>query len=475
MVIMKPSLKFLDTAIEDLREQLQLFRRDIEAVRDEIREIRSDLRACDLKVSENAETGETLKCSLTRLDKSCTSAMLGHTQLSENQSKLVDALEEQCQYTRKFTLLLSGRVIPSPERDEDTRQVAISLMRDYLGVTVRPGELTACHRLQSKRVILVRFAYLDQRMFVYSRRVRPERHGLLVHESLTPQRLAVVKILQKLHRPKESSPFVSYYTNSGRIFVRLPGSSGATEIPVHSSKEDILTICGGHGGAAGMVETVPKRVVSSGPGPVCAGDAGSSTGESLRASRPARVRAPLGDPSLVGRSQAQQVGPGDPTDGASARPDDVGQHTIPQHIIDSDDRAELDPSVRHVLGAPGETSSPSLLLDCGLAGTVADCVTVPPIGATVDALPGDASDGSGLGAGVGDRPGLSAGAVAPGEAAHGTLSRSMPGVTPLLLPRPQESIVSQFSSPPPGFVPSAGAAFTRPASPMSTTGQTDLV
>lgn len=82
---MKPSLKFLDNAIEDLREQLQLFRRDIESVREEIRGIRSDLQACDLKVSENAETGEALKSTLNRLDQSSASAALGHAQLSESE------------------------------------------------------------------------------------------------------------------------------------------------------------------------------------------------------------------------------------------------------------------------------------------------------------------------------------------------------------------------------------------------------
>ena len=89
----------------------------------------------------------------------------------------------------------------------------------------------------------MRFADLDERMAVYRRRVTPIKKGLLIHESLTNERLAVIKTLQRLHKPKETSPFLSFYTSMGRIYIRLPGVPKAVELFVGATEKDILDIC----------------------------------------------------------------------------------------------------------------------------------------------------------------------------------------------------------------------------------------
>ena len=110
-------------------------------------------------------------------------------------------------------------------------------------------------------------ADLDERMAVYRhyrQRMSPKKRGLLIHESLTNERLAVIRILQKLHRSRETSPFASYHTSMGRIFIRLndparPGSFKTLELHVGVTESEILDICGRRGAGPPAPPAVPAR------------------------------------------------------------------------------------------------------------------------------------------------------------------------------------------------------------------------
>ena len=235
---MKPnlSLKFLEGVTEKLREENDDLRKQVESLREVVGSLQSEVQALQMVVSENIERREAVETGLVSVEQACAN-------IQETQSKLSSAVELQAQYSRKSTLLLSGRAIPAFREGEHTRSTVLTLLKEFLGMDVHPRAITACHRLRNKSVILVRFADMDERMAVYRQRTSPKKQGLLVHESLTNERLAVIKILQKLHKPKESSPFQSYYTSSGRIFIRLANSSKALELSVGTSEKDILDIC----------------------------------------------------------------------------------------------------------------------------------------------------------------------------------------------------------------------------------------
>ena len=235
---MKPSLslKFLEGVTEKLREENDDLRKQVESLRDVVGSLQSEVQALQMVVSENIERREAVETGLVSVEQACTN-------IQETQSKLSSAVELQAQYSRKSTLLLSGRAIPAFREGEHTRSTVLTLLKEFLGMDVHPRAITACHRLRNKSVILVRFADMDERMAVYRQRTSPKKQGLLVHESLTNERLAVIKILQKLHKPKESSPFQSYYTSSGRIFIRLTNSPKALELFVGTTEKDILDIC----------------------------------------------------------------------------------------------------------------------------------------------------------------------------------------------------------------------------------------
>ena len=206
--------------------------------------IRHWLQALSIVVSENIERREAVETGLVAIEQSC-------SDLQDKQKKMSSAIELQAQYSRKNTLLLAGKAIPGFQDGENTRMTVVSLLKEYLGLDIHPRAITACHRLRNKSIILVRFADLDERMTVYSQRLSPKKRGLLIHESLTNERLAVIHTLQKLHKSRETSPFLSYYTSMGRIFIRLADPTGrkaakTVELAVGVTEQGILEICEHH-------------------------------------------------------------------------------------------------------------------------------------------------------------------------------------------------------------------------------------
>lgn len=167
-------------------------------------------------------------------------------QMQEDQANLMLSMESQQMYTRKQTLLLTGQAVEPPAVGEDIRKYVIQLLRDYLGITgLQPDDICACHRLKNKKVILVRFLSLHNSDRVYKARTKPKK-GLIIHESLTAERLAVVHMLKNL-KDEEGTPVVSYFTQGGKILVRTSEDrdSKLIEIPIGVTKDQIKSLCMG--------------------------------------------------------------------------------------------------------------------------------------------------------------------------------------------------------------------------------------
>lgn len=170
--------------------------------------------------------------------------------LQNDQASMMLRLEGQQQYSRKQTLLLTGSAVELPPRSgtENIREVVLGLLATYLGISgLREGAICACHRLKNKKVILVRFADMADSDKVYRARTKPKRTGLLVFESLTTERLAVINMIKTL-KDDPSSPVLSYFTQNGKIFVKTSTSREVDpiEIPFGASLDDIRSLCEGH-------------------------------------------------------------------------------------------------------------------------------------------------------------------------------------------------------------------------------------
>ena len=163
-------MKFLEGVTDKLKEENVDLRREVESLKGEIGSLRGELQALQMIVSENMERREAVETGLVAVEQAC-------TDLQESQAKLTSAAEIQEQYSRKTTLLLSGRAIPAFRENERTRFTVVMLLKDFLGMDIHPRAITACHRLRNKSVILVRFADLDERMAVYRQRLSPIKKG----------------------------------------------------------------------------------------------------------------------------------------------------------------------------------------------------------------------------------------------------------------------------------------------------------
>lgn len=243
--------RYIDSRFDSLSEENALLRSELDKLRDRMEEMNSELVNLQFLVSENIVRREAVETDLVSVNSKLTDVESGLSSVSEtcasvvhDQGRLQSALEIQAQYSRLSTLLLSGRAIPDYDSREDTRMLILAIIREHLGITIHPLAVSACHRLRNKNFVLLRFVNKAEREAVYRRRTKPVKMGLLVHESLTAERLSVVKLLKSIHHPKEASPLQSHYTNQGRIYIKPKGAQRAVEVPVGSSRADILSLCG---------------------------------------------------------------------------------------------------------------------------------------------------------------------------------------------------------------------------------------
>ena len=103
------SLKFLEGVTDELREENAGLRKEVESLKGDIGSPRGELQALQMIVSENMERREAVETGLIAVEQAC-------SDLQESQAKLTSAAELQEQYSRKTTLLLSGRAILHSER-----------------------------------------------------------------------------------------------------------------------------------------------------------------------------------------------------------------------------------------------------------------------------------------------------------------------------------------------------------------------
>lgn len=157
-----------------------------------------------------------------------------------NMARELDALD---QYGRRYQLILAGKAVPDASRGEDVRDITLWLLATFLGIQLQRSDITACHRLEGRTTIFVRFRDLDTRQSVYLNRTKPIRRGMLVFESLTKPRMEVVQTLRRMRG--RSCPFKSFYSSNGTVFLRVREGATPVKLDVGTTEEQIWGICRG--------------------------------------------------------------------------------------------------------------------------------------------------------------------------------------------------------------------------------------
>ena len=154
------------------------------------------------------------------------------------------ALDKNEQYSRKTSLILSGKSIPVPQTNEpeppaETKAIAAEMIKKKLKVDMQ-GPIVACHRLKNKKRILVKFQDLSDRDAVYQARFQQEQSGddrVIIHENLTETRAQMIRTLGAM---REKNLVTNYHTKNGNIFARNSHEKRYTNIEPWFTESEIM-------------------------------------------------------------------------------------------------------------------------------------------------------------------------------------------------------------------------------------------
>ena len=142
-------------------------------------------------------------------------------------STLETKLEDQCQYTRRESIVLSGKNVPAHRNNEDCIQIACDLIANKIdpNLQIVPACISIAHRLGNKptsgedhRSIIVRFCRRKLKYDILNKAKQSKPQGLFVSESLTPTKQKLVRIIRNA---KHAHPDLisGYSTSDGSIYM----------------------------------------------------------------------------------------------------------------------------------------------------------------------------------------------------------------------------------------------------------------
>lgn len=131
-----------------------------------------------------------------------------NTDMKKRLAKLEERIEENEQYERRDTLILSGTSIPTYQNDENGILVARTLIKDKLRVEVSDQDISVCHRLGGRSVsqrpdqrdIIVKFCRRNTKIDVLSAARKMKAPNFYVNEHLTPVSKTIAYVLRKARR-----------------------------------------------------------------------------------------------------------------------------------------------------------------------------------------------------------------------------------------------------------------------------------
>ena len=152
-------------------------------------------------------------------------------------SKLENKLEDQCQYSRRESLVFSGQNVPAVTENEDCINIACGLVARKIdpNIQIGPNDISIAHRLGKKpmsgtdrRSIIVRFCRRKLKYDILNKAKQTKPQGIFVSESLTPTKQKIVRTIRnaKIKHPETIS---GYSTSEGIISMWVkPPNSNAT-------------------------------------------------------------------------------------------------------------------------------------------------------------------------------------------------------------------------------------------------------
>ena len=154
-----------------------------------------------------------------------------HKSLEQKFNRLLAKFDDLENYTRRETIIISGKCIPTEAQNENTSNIAVNLLKSKLNVNIDVSEISVSHRIgkfdqnaSNARSIIVKLLHRSTKYKLMDEciknRASKELSDFHLNESLSSQRMTLFSDLKQL-RWKHKSLFQQLYTKDGVIFVKL--------------------------------------------------------------------------------------------------------------------------------------------------------------------------------------------------------------------------------------------------------------
>lgn len=133
---------------QSLKDQLDELRSSYLTLEEMVIEMRSELKhlrdeqETSLLIQVEADAGYS------DLERQLKEVKIENEHLRLREIEMSRLLKQLDQYGRKYQLVLAGKVIPKFQKGEDTRSIALNLIKAHLGIHLEWRAVTACHRLE---------------------------------------------------------------------------------------------------------------------------------------------------------------------------------------------------------------------------------------------------------------------------------------------------------------------------------------
>ena len=218
---------------EKLVEAIDGMKAELSDLKVEMREMKELLHARDAKIEDLEGDLTALKLEVTQL-----------RQLTTKVAELEDKLDATEAYERRDTIILSGSV-PQHHKQENTKNVAVNLVKDKFGIIMNDSDISVAHRLQTRPQstkppnIYVKLCRRDlKKDLIYaSKNVDKETpNRVFANESLTPQRSAVLRTLVRMK--KNTDVVVGATSHEGQVYAYTAAPAPAQEAAALPADEE---------------------------------------------------------------------------------------------------------------------------------------------------------------------------------------------------------------------------------------------
>ena len=142
-------------------------------------------------------------------------------------------MDDQDAYERRDTVIVSGSSLPEVSPGENSREVALRVLKDKIKVELQPTEISTVHRLgrppttqtPDKRPFIIKLCRRDtKRELLRAAKEQNSTSPIYINESLTPKRSTILYTLRQVKKAHPS--LVTGCTSiDGRVFAFTKSTS----------------------------------------------------------------------------------------------------------------------------------------------------------------------------------------------------------------------------------------------------------